>query len=351
MENESIKSDNEIAIPPKSPVVNDKRILSVNNLSVYFFTPSGVVKAVERVSFDVFKGRILAIVGESGSGKTVTALSTMKLVQVPPGKYVSGEVLLDGENILSASDKRLQEIRGKRISMIFQNPRAALNPSFTVFRQLIETIKKHNQSLSKKAALDYAKEVLRDVGVMESEQVGTSYPHQISTGMCQRIGLAMSMACHPDLLIADEPTTMLDAMVQAKILLMLKRTSKEKQLPIIVITHDFGVVDALAEEIIVMYAGMIQEQGKADIILNTPQHPYTKALILSVPNPERPTQRLFQIDGQPPDLSRLPKGCSFADRCPSVISRCREKRPVLYKSPTGSYACCHLFGPHTKVEK
>jgi peptide/nickel transport system ATP-binding protein len=331
--------------------INGNRVLSVNNLSVYFFTPSGVVKAVDKVSFDVFKGRILAIVGESGSGKSVTALSTMKLVPIPPGKYMSGKIVMDGEDILAVSEKRLQEIRGKQISMIFQNPRAALNPSFTIFYQLIETIRRHDQSLSKKAALAYAKEVLRDVGVTESDQLGTSYPHQISSGMCQRVGLAMSIACNPELLIADEPTTMLDAMVQAKILLMLKQTSQEKQFPIIVITHDFGVVDALADEIIVMYAGMIQEQGEADMILNQPQHPYTKALILSVPNPGRPTQRLFQIEGQPPDLSRLPKGCSFADRCPSVMPICHEIRPDLYKSPTGSDARCHLFGPDTKGEQ
>jgi len=330
---------------------NRSSVLSVRNLRTYFFTPSGIVKAVDDVSFDVNRDDILAIVGESGSGKSVTALSTMKLVPVPPGRYVGGEIMIDGVSILSLNDQRLQEIRGARISMIFQNPRAALNPAFTLLTQLAETIKYHDRSLSKKEIVARALVLLREVGVSDPDQVGASYPHQVSSGMCQRVGLALSMACNPELLIADEPTTMLDASVQAKILLMLKRAHSERHLPIMLITHDFGVVRALAKRIIVMYAGMIQEQGPAEVILTDPQHPYTKALILSVPNPEQSVRRLFQIAGQPPDLSRLPRGCSFADRCGSVMPICRNDKPGFYRSPTGSYVRCHLFASSSEVRQ
>jgi len=326
-------------------------VLAVQNLRTYFFTPSGVVKAVDDVSFNVYRDDILAIVGESGSGKSVTALSTMKLVPVPPGRYVSGEVWMDEVNILSLSDRRLQEVRGARISMIFQNPRAALNPSFTLLRQLTETIRHHDRSFSRQEVETRALDLLREVGVTDPAQMGASYPHQVSSGMCQRVGLALSMACNPELLIADEPTTMLDAGVQAKILLTLKRAHSERHLPIMLITHDFGVVRALAKRIIVMYAGMIQEEGPAEAIITNPQHPYTKALILSVPNPVNPVRRLFQIAGQPPDLSHLPAGCSFADRCGAVMEMCRNEKPGFYRSPTGSNVRCHLFASSSEVRQ
>jgi oligopeptide/dipeptide ABC transporter ATP-binding protein len=325
-------------------------VLAVQNLRTYFFTPSGVVKAVDDVSFNVYRDDVLAIVGESGSGKSVTALSTMKLVPIPPGRYVSGQIMIDGVDILSLPDHQLQEVRGARISMIFQNPRAALNPSFTLLRQLTETIRQHDRSISKKEVAARALNLLGEAGISDPAQVAESYPHQVSSGMCQRVGLALSMACDPELLIADEPTTMLDAGVQAKILMMLKREHTERHLPIILITHDFGVVRALAKRIIVMYAGMIQEEGAAEMIITQPQHPYTKALILSVPNPDNPVRRLFQIAGQPPDLSRLPRGCSFAERCDSVMPRCRNDRPGFYRSPTGSFVRCHLFASSSEVK-
>lgn len=323
-------------------MLNDP-ILSVCGLRTYFFTPSGIVKAVDDVSFDLLRGEILAIVGESGSGKSVTALSLMKLVASPPGRYVSGEILLDGRNVLACSEGELEEIRGRRISMIFQNPRAALNPSFTILTQLSDTIRRHDLSLTRTSARKQALTRLAELGVPDPERVGMSYPHQISSGMCQRTGLALAMASHPDILIADEPTTMLDAWVQARILLMLKRMHLTRGLPIILITHDFGVVRALATRVIVMYAGRVQEEGTADTIFENPQHPYTRALIDSVPRPDRSTHRLYQIPGQPPDLSRLPPGCSFADRCDSVMPICRTKTPELYISASRSLARCHLF--------
>jgi oligopeptide/dipeptide ABC transporter ATP-binding protein len=333
------------------PRTAESAVLTVRNLRTYFFTPSGVVKAVDDVSFNVYRDDVLAIVGESGSGKSVTALSTMKLVPIPPGRYVSGQIMIDGVDILSLPDQQLQEIRGARISMIFQNPRAALNPSFTLLRQLTETIRQHDRSISKKEVAARALTLLREAGISDPAQVAGSYPHQVSSGMCQRVGLALSMACDPELLIADEPTTMLDAGVQAKILMMLKREHTERHLPIILITHDFGVVRALAKTIIVMYAGMIQEEGPAELIITNPQHPYTKALILSVPDPDKPTRRLFQIAGQPPDLSRLPRGCSFAGRCDSVMPQCQNEKPGFNRSPTGSFVRCHLFTSSSEVKR
>ena len=316
--------------------------------SPYFDTPAGVVKAVDDVSFDLHRGDILAIVGESGSGKSVTALSIMKLVAVPPGRYAGGRVRMDGLDLLSQDEKELGRIRGKRISMIFQNPPAALNPAFTVSTLMVETLRRHDRSLSRAAAARRSIALLRAVDFPDPERVAVSYPHQMSGGMCQRVGIALSMACEPEVLIADEPTTALDVLVQATILLLLKRAHLERGLPIILITHNFGVVRVLATRVIVMYAGKIQEQGQADKVLSDPQHPYTKALIESVPNPDRPDQRLYQIEGQPPDLSRLPAGCSFADRCEFTMPRCRTELPELYQSPTGSKVRCHLFGPEAE---
>jgi len=321
----------------------DDAALSVRNLRTYFYTPAGVVKAVDDVSFDLSRSDILAIVGESGCGKSVTGLSIMKLIPIPPGRYVSGTVSLDGTDLLPLSDRQMQSVRGERVAMIFQNPRASLNPSFTVRAQMVETLRRHDASLSKSQANDHLIAMLREAGFPDPERVAASYPHQLSGGMCQRVSYALSMACKPDILIADEPTTALDVLVQATILLLLKRAHEERGLSIVLITHDFGVVRAMATRVIVMYAGKIQEQGPAATVLANAQHPYTKALIESVPNPDEPKQRLYQIPGQPPDLSRLPKGCSFAARCSAVMPVCRSRDPELLPTPSGSLARCHLF--------
>lgn len=318
-------------------------LLQVDGLTTHFKTPAGVVKATDDVSFDLHDDEILAIVGESGSGKSVTALSLMKLVPEPPGEYVAGRIVVDGSSVLEATDGELEHIRGEKISMIFQNPRAALNPSLTILNQMCETIWRHDHAVSKKDATDHAYAGLRAVGVPAPADVARSYPHQISGGMCQRVGLALALACQPKVLIADEPTTQLDAHVQAKILLTLKRAHRDKRIPIILITHDFGVVKAMSTRIIVMYAGKIQEEGPAALVLSQPQHPYTKALIESVPRPDQDVARLYQIPGQPPNLANLPRGCSFQDRCPAVMSRCREESPSFLQTPVGSRARCHLF--------
>lgn len=332
---------------PPHETANDT-VLSVSNLRTYFYTPAGVVKAVDDVSFDLSRTDILAIVGESGSGKSVTGLSIMKLIPVPPGRYVAGTVALGGTDLMSLNEHEMQSFRGQRIAMIFQNPRAALNPSFTVRTQIIETLRRHNASLSKSQATDRMIAMLRDAGFPDPERVAASYPHQLSGGMCQRVSFALSMACEPDILIADEPTTALDVLVQATILLLLKRAHKEQDLPIILITHDFGVVRAMATRVIVMYAGKVQEQGPAETVLTNPQHPYTKALIDSIPNPDEPKRRLYQIQGQSPDLSRLPKGCSFAERCSSAMAVCRSGGPQLLPTPNGSLVRCHLFASEMK---
>lgn len=320
-------------------------VLSVQNLRTYFHTPAGTVKAVDDVSFELFADDVLAIVGESGSGKSVTAQSVMKLVPLPPGEYAAGVIDLQGIDLLALNERAMEDVRGKRIAMIFQNARSALNPSFTIGFQMTETLKRHDPSLSRTQREERTGFLLCDVGFPDPERICASYPHQLSGGMCQRMGIAMCMACEPDILIADEPTTALDVVVQAIVLKMLKRLHEERNVPIIVITHDFGVVSSLANRVIVMYAGQIQEQGDVDQVLSASAHPYTRALIKSIPDPDKDTPRLYQIAGQPPDLMRLPPGCSFAERCEHVSTLCRTEKPALLEAPDGSLARCHLYGP------
>jgi oligopeptide/dipeptide ABC transporter ATP-binding protein len=316
-------------------------LLSVSGLTVQFDTPAGIVRAVQDVSFDLWRNDILAIVGESGSGKSVTALAIMKLVPSPPGRYVGGKAVISGVDMMTLGPRELETVRGSRIGMIFQNPRAALNPSFTIATQLIETLR-HHRKLSREQARREAIRMLREVGFADPERVATSYSHQLSGGMCQRIGIALSLACKPEILIADEPTTALDVVVQARMLLMLKQVHRHGGLPIIMITHDFGVVRALANRVIVMYAGRIQETGSVEAVLTQPQHPYTQALIQSVPDTDLRKERLYQVKGQPPDLLRLPRGCKFADRCEYTMDICRIREPDLVSAPNGAKVRCHL---------
>lgn len=320
-------------------------VLSVRHLKTWFYTPAGVVRAVDGVSFDVSVGDILAMVGESGSGKTVTALSILKLVATPPARYVEGEVLIDGSDVLSLGPRELEQVRGGKIGMIFQNPRGALDPSFTIRSQLIESIRRHNRGADVSAAADTAVTALSEVGFADVDRVLASYPHQLSGGMCQRVGLAIALACRPRLLIADEPTTALDVGVQAKILLLLKRKNRDLRLPLVVITHDFGVVRAIATRVIVMYAGQIQEEGPVDAVLEDPLHPYTVALVRSVPDPDVTEGALQAIPGEAPDLIAAPAGCRFAPRCDRVFDRCRTELPSLHRMSDGRQARCHLLDP------
>jgi len=318
-------------------------VLAVRQLKTAFETPAGIARAVDDVSFSVHPHEILAIIGESGSGKTVTALSLMKLVPTPPGRYLGGTVEIAGVDLLALDERSLEDVRGKIIGMIFQNPRASLDPSFTAGSQLIETLQRHEPALDQDAAQRAAHAALVEVGFGDPNRVMASYPHQLSGGMCQRVGLAMALACKPRLLIADEPTTALDVGVQAKILLLLKNRSRETGLPIIIITHDMGVVRAVASRVLVMYGGHVQESGDVDDVLTSPLHPYTQALIHSIPDPDEPRETRAHIRGEPPNLLAPPPGCRFAPRCDSAFARCHEELPEQHSPKPGRCVRCHLY--------
>ena len=317
-------------------------VLRVRNLKTGFATPAGMVVAVDGVDFDLHRNEILAIIGESGSGKTVTALSLIRLITSPPGRYLGGSIEIGGRDLLSLDETAMETVRGKTIGMIFQNPRASLDPSFTIEFQLVETLMRHDPALGRKGARAAAAKALQEVGFPDIARVLASYPHQLSGGMCQRIGLAMVLACKPELLIADEPTTALDVGVQAKILLLLKKRSRETGLPIVIITHDIGVVRAIATRVLVMYGGHVQEAGEIDELLAEPLHPYTKALIRSIPDPDAPADTMTFIKGEPPNLLAPPSGCRFAPRCDQAIGLCHQKLPEWRAASPGRMVRCHL---------
>ena len=304
-------------------------LLQVNNLKTYFFGDHSVVKAVDDVSFDVRHGETLAIVGESGSGKSVTAMSILRLIPNPPGEIVGGEIILDGENLLAMDEDKVRDIRGNKIAMIFQEPMTSLNPVLTIGRQITEPIEIH-QDVDKKSIIERGIDLLRKVQIPDPKARLDSYPHQFSGGMRQRAMIAMSLACEPKLIIADEPTTALDVTVQAQILELLQGLIKSGHSSMILITHDLGVVARYADRVNVMYAGRIVEQGAARDIYNTPKHPYTIGLMQSVPRLDQDTrEKLHPIEGQPPDLGNPPTGCPFHPRCEFAADRCRQERPPL----------------------
>jgi oligopeptide/dipeptide ABC transporter ATP-binding protein len=314
--------------------------LEVKGLSTYFFTPEGVVKAVDDVTYDVLEGETLAIVGESGCGKSVSALSIMRLIASPPGKTVHGEVLFDGVDLLKLDDEEMRKIRGNRIGMVFQEPMTSLNPVLTIGRQLTETLELH-QHMNKQEAMRRAAELLGLVGVPDAERRLSDYPHQFSGGMRQRVMIAMAMSCGPRLLIADEPTTALDVTIQAQVLEVMRRISDELGAAIIVITHNLGVVARYANRVNVMYAGKIIERGSARDIYRNPHHPYTLGLLKSVPRLDQPKkEKLAPIEGFPPDLINLPQGCSFRVRCKFAIERCAQEAPQLVSVGEGHTAAC-----------
>jgi len=315
-------------------------LLEVKGLSTYFFTPEGVVKAVDDVSYDVLEGETLAIVGESGCGKSVGALSIMRLIASPPGRTVHGEVLFDGVDLLKLDDEEMRKIRGNRIGMVFQEPMTSLNPVLTIGRQLTETLELH-QHMDKQAALRRAAELLALVGVPDAERRLGDYPHQFSGGMRQRVMIAMAMSCGPRLLIADEPTTALDVTIQAQVLEVMRRISNELGAAIIIITHNLGVVARYANRVNVMYAGKIIERGSSRDIYRNPHHPYTLGLLKSVPRLDLPKrEKLAPIEGFPPDLINLPVGCSFRARCKFAIERCAQEAPPLTSVGEGHTAAC-----------
>ena len=314
-------------------------VLDVEDLSTNFETRWGTVKAVNGVSFKLRKGETLGIVGESGSGKSVTVLSVMRLIQSPPGHIVSGKVVLDGQDLLQLSDQQMSKVRGAKISMILQDPMTSLNPVFTIGNQVAEAIALH-QVLPRRGVLEKALEVLRKVNIPAAETRVKDYPHQMSGGMRQRVVGAIGIACEPLVLVADEPTTSLDVTIQAQYLKLLHDIQQDSDLSIIFITHDFGIVAKMCDRVAVMYAGKIVEQGDVRDMFNHPSHPYTEALLASVPKLEEDVERLFSIEGQPPPLHNLPPGCPFAPRCQYVMDRCREEYPPPTQVDEGHTADC-----------
>jgi oligopeptide transport system ATP-binding protein len=342
----------------RGPVEEDaKRLLEVENLRTYFYTRQGIVKAVQGVSFHVDQGQTLGIVGESGSGKSVTALSIMRLIPQPPGRFDAGRVLFRDDPIIdvrdeptrdgrtrrvdrSISEDRMRKIRGADISMIFQDPMSSLNPLLTVGRQIAESVEEH-MGLSRKAAYARAAEMLDKVGIPSAHARVKDYPHQFSGGMRQRVMIAIALATNPDLLIADEPTTALDVTIQAQILDLMRGLSREFDSSVILITHDLGVVAGMADQVAVMYAGYIVETGDLEDIFYRAQHPYTHMLLQSIPRLDQDRDKpLMPIPGSPPDLLRLPPGCPFAPRCPNAIDVCRRTMPPLDPVGPGHLAAC-----------
>jgi oligopeptide transport system ATP-binding protein len=304
-------------------------LLEVNNLKTYFFTRGGIVKAVNDVSFTMKPGETLGVVGESGCGKSVTALSVMRLIASPPGKIVGGEINFEGENILEKNQEELSDLRGSKISMIFQDPMTSLNPVFTVGSQIAETVKRHRKDVSNDQAWKRAVEMLDLVRIPDAKRRAKSYPHEFSGGMRQRVMIAIALACNPQLLIADEPTTALDVTIQAQVLELMKGLSQEFGTAVMLITHDLGVVAGTCQHVNVMYAGNIVEFAPVKQIFDTPAHPYTLGLLQSIPSLESRGSRLTPIPGQPPDLINPPTGCPYVPRCPKVQPRCRQEKPVL----------------------
>ncbi len=320
-------------------------LLEVKNLQTQFRTRAGVVRAVDGVSFRLGRGELLGLVGESGCGKSVTALSVMRLV-APPGKIVGGEVLFDGEDLLKASESRLREIRGDDIAMIFQDPLTSLNPVYTVGEQIAEALRLHRR-MNRRQAREAAVEAMREVSIPDPARRADDYPHQLSGGMRQRVMIAMALACGPKLLIADEPTTALDVTIQAQILELLDELRRTRELAVLLITHDLGVVAEVADRVAVMYTGRIVEESPVAELFARPKHPYTEGLLRSVPKLSvkdvQKAERLQSIEGTVPKLTDLPPGCHFAPRCPHRMPRCTEGVIPLYPLEGGVEVRCVLY--------
>ena len=317
----------------------NKVLLKVEDLRTYFTTRQGLVKAIDGVSFYVQEGETLGIVGESGSGKTVTSLSILQLVEKPAGQIVGGKVIFEGKNLLELSEEEMRTYRGSMISMILQDPMASLNPVFTVGNQVAEPIQLH-QKLQGKNIIEAVISALRMLKIPSPETRLRDYPHQMSGGMKQRVVGATAISCHPKLLIADEPTTALDATIQAQYLDLLNDIQRQTNVAIIFITHDFGIVAKMCHRVAVMYAGKIVETAVTRELLEAPKHPYTSALVNSVPRLDRKVDRLYYMEGQPPQLTNLPPGCRFHPRCPVADDICREQQPTEVEISDGHFVSC-----------
>jgi peptide/nickel transport system ATP-binding protein len=334
---------------PKETGLDGATVLDVEDLRTVFFTRQGLVKAVDGVSFALKRGEILAIVGESGCGKSMTALSIMRLVPNPPGRIVGGAIRLEGRNLLELDEAAMRAVRGNDVSMIFQEPMTSLNPVFTIGDQIAEAIRLHSE-LTGSAAFDKAIEMLKLVRIPEPARRAREYPHQLSGGMRQRAMIAMALACHPKVLIADEPTTALDVTIQAQILDLILGLQRELGTAIVLITHDLGVVAETAQRVVVMYAGRKIEEAPVEALFDTPLHPYTQGLLASVPrlglldDGVAAAARLKEIPGRVPSLIDLPAGCTFAPRCALADERCRSHYPPYEEKQPGHWTACWRAG-------
>ena len=328
---------------------NEDLVLDVRDLVVHYDTYAGTVEAVNGINLKLGKRRSIGLVGETGAGKTTTARALLNLVPNPPGKIVSGEIYLDGKNILDQTPKQLEEIRGKDVSMIFQDPMTALNPVFTVGEQIAESIMLH-EKVTKKEAAERARQMLEVVGIPGER--ANEYPHQFSGGMKQRVVIAIALACHTKLLIADEPTTALDVTIQAQVLRLMREIKEKYDTSLIMITHDLGIVAQICDEVAVMYAGYIVEQGTLVDVFNKTKHPYTEGLFNSLPNIKDRKAKLVPIKGLMPDPTDLPKGCPFAPRCPYATAECEAARPEQrWISDTHMVACTRYNDPAFHIER
>ncbi|NBF40619.1 MAG: ATP-binding cassette domain-containing protein [Spirochaetes bacterium] len=321
-------------------------VLTIEELRTVFHTDDGLVRAAEGVSYELYPGETLAVVGESGSGKSVTALSVLRLIAEPPGEIVSGRITFEGVDLTALSERELRRIRGRKISMIFQEPMTSLNPVHMIGRQIMEPMLLH-RICNRQEARRRALELLRKVGIPAPEQRMSEYPHQLSGGMRQRVMIAIALACEPDVLIADEPTSALDVTVQLQILRLLKDLQQQMGMAVILITHDLGVVAEVADRVAVMYAGRVVESGPVEELFYNSVHPYVEGLRASIPDPEQEVARLRVIQGQVPDAARLPPGCPFAPRCPYVMDRCVSEDPPTTPVAAGHHVRCWLNDPET----
>lgn len=331
----------EAAAPDVS--VRPEVLFAVRELTVGFETPDGLVTAVEKVSFDVPRGKVVGLVGESGGGKTTTALGALRLLP-PTGRVLGGEAMLDGIDLTRLDEDELRELRWDRVAMVFQGAMNALNPVRSVGSQIAEAIRTHDESVTQKAALDRAGDLLELVGIPARRR--KAYPHELSGGMRQRVMIALALACDPELVIADEPTTALDVMTQAQILELLERLQSELSLAMVIVTHDLGIINEACDDVVVMYGGVVVEKGPVVEVFTTPEHPYTRLLLEAFPSLDDPARRLASIPGAPPRLNAMPPGCRFAPRCPEAFDRCREEQPPLFDTPAG-VAACFLADPVT----
>jgi len=317
-------------------------MLSVEDLKVYFFSDERVARAVDGVSYAVRNGETVCLVGESGCGKTVSALAIMRILPMPPGRIMGGRILFNGQNLLDLDEKEMQKVRGKQMAMIFQEPMTSLNPVFTVEDQIGEAMMVH-ENIGQEELRRRCVQLLRDVGIPSPEERLKDYPHQLSGGQRQRVMIAMALACNPDLVIADEPTTALDVTIQAQILSLFRELKKRREMSLLYITHDLGVVSTIADRIYVMYAGVIAEQGNTGSIFREPKHPYTQGLLASLPSRAKRGKALYSIPGTVPNPAYKPAGCPFHPRCPHAIDPCRSIYPALCDYGGGHLSRCPVL--------